>query len=440
MPISMEAESRDGQGPQTRCSTCRTVFQVSADLLHSADTRVRCGECYAIFDALANLVEHGGAVSDRGGERSGGAPHGTPTGRAADGTSLADLANDTSALDVTYSDFDLFSEDAELPEVAWLDRTRDVPELDFDSVEEGRDETFSDTLFAADMTQQVGSPLPQPGANDPGPVPAAADAAMLPLPPDPEGGGQAGGVRAPFDFRYRDPVPGSAESRRVSGASGVADTSAVAGTAETVDAVVPVDQAVEPTPAPDGHPALGALPAARSWRLPVLLALGLAVLVAGLYVHRQRGALHEDPLIRPAYELVCRITGCEVPLRRAPDRISLIERQMYSHPTLDGALVIDLVFRNDASFVQASPALSVRLSDPSGQVVARRTFQPGEYLDDPGGDAQMAPGERVSVGLDVEDPGSDASSFVIDFVPASGVPQAVPARSVDGAGGATGGR
>jgi len=425
MSISMEAESRDGQGPQTRCSTCRTVFQVSADLLHSADTRVRCGECYAIFDALANLVEHGGPVSDRDGERAGGASDGTPTGRAAVGTSLADLANDTSALDVTYSDFDLFSEDAELPEVAWLDRTRDLPELDFDSVEEARDETFSDTLFAADLTQQVGSPLPPPGADDPVPVPESANAAMLSLPPDPEGGGQSGGARAPLDFRYRDPVPGSAECRRVSGASDVADTSAVADTGDTgdaADAVVSVDEVVEPTPAPDGRPAPDALPAARSWRLPALLALGLAVLVVGLYVHRQRGALHEDPLIRPAYELVCRITGCEVPLRRAPDRISLIERQMYSHPTLDGALVIDLVFRNDASFVQAWPAVSVRLSDPSGQVVARRTFQPGAYLSDPGGDAQMAPGERVSVGLDVDDPGSDASSFVIDFLPASGVP------------------
>ena len=152
--------------PQTCCTTCRTVFEVSPELLSSSDTRVRCGECLSIFDALANLRDPRDETLDADALTAADDAFRTDIGDEtladmssehgvadeADVTDLAELADETGSLDVTYSDFDLFSGDAQLPEVAYLDETVDTPEFDFDNVEPDEDETFSDTLFAHDAT------------------------------------------------------------------------------------------------------------------------------------------------------------------------------------------------------------------------------------------------------------------------------------------------
>jgi len=403
------------------------VFRITAELLHSSDTRVRCGECYAIFDALANLVDDG-LVDDRSRDDGSGdsgpgdsgpgddGPAGGPDAssaarddeaaqRTAIAASLAGLTNDTAALDVTYSDFDLFSEDAELPEVAYLDQTRDTPEFDFDSVEPEDEERFNDTLFAADMTVDVGRGVPILDADDPRAEQPTGRAELPRRPLELDATS-----RIDLDFRYRDPEPDPVD-----------DPSAGA----------PAIDALQPGPAPevdfeitDAAPAVPApfeqAPGRGGWRLPVIASVALLVLVAGLHGYRQRQALHEDPFTRPVYEAVCRITGCTVPMRSALDRIDLLERQMFSHPTLPDALVIDVAFRNAAGFEQALPALSVQLSDPGGRLVAQRIFQPDEYLagrDGPSAHAPMEPDARLRVSLDVDDPGQDAASFMIEFVP-----------------------
>jgi len=442
MPKSGEAHTDSANGPQTCCSTCRTVFEVAVDLLHSADTRVRCGECYAIFDALANLVDDRALPMDRdapllsravSGGRGGGDTVGDAAGpRTAGAASLAGLANDTAAMDVTYSDFDLFSEDAELPEVAYLDQTRDTPEFDFDSVELDDDESFSDTLFLADMTLDASRRVPVLDADDPRaerlPPLFASDDARPPRsaegvtrdepvssPPSPVSGAESAtgidpepqtdadaSARIALDFQYQDPEPEPLDT-------------ASEPVGPLIDPPVVPEPSASATALPEG---LQRVPRRRSWGLIVTALCALLVLLGALHGYRQRAVLHEDPLTRPVYEAFCRVSGCEVPLRRSLDRIELLERQMFSHPTLSEALVIDVAFRNAARFEQALPALSVRLSDRSGRLVARRTFQPVEYLADGEAPSAMAPGARLRVSLDVDDPGSDASSFVIAFVPA----------------------
>ncbi len=156
---SIEAD----QSPQTSCPNCKTIFEVSPELLSSSDTRVRCGECLGIFDALANLrhqddkegdefnsrptddgTDNGGKQSDTGNELSA-SDESDPRDASVNGTA----ANDTS-LDVTYADFSLFSADAALPEIDYLDETREVPAFDFDDPggDDELDETYSETLFA----------------------------------------------------------------------------------------------------------------------------------------------------------------------------------------------------------------------------------------------------------------------------------------------------
>ena len=84
-------------------------------------------------------------------------------------------ANDTQVLDATYSDFDLFSADAHLPEVAYFDQTQSPELLRYN--EPDGDETFSDTLFADDMT--IESPVStQEGDDTPAIAPEVLDTSV----------------------------------------------------------------------------------------------------------------------------------------------------------------------------------------------------------------------------------------------------------------------
>lgn len=420
------ARTDTADSPLTCCSSCRTVFQVSSELLSSVDTRVRCGECFSIFDALANLVDE--PVYDKAVATSTLATTVAGTDEAAaepsperslEQASLAGLSNDTSALDVTYSDFDLFSEEAELPEVAYFDQTRDTPDFDFDSVEFDEDETLSDTLFVNDVTVEArtgdNTPL-DTGFAASASLPVAGDAGDAAAAPDgPPLRTDVAPARPALAFTYRDPdgEPDGESARPRPTSAAVQPDLPVVGAAGDADGEV----------APESDAPLLFDPPTSvrgSFWLRAGMVLLFAALLASLYGYRQRDRLHEDRFTRPVYEVVCRVTGCQVPMREALGQLELVKRTMYSHPRIDDALVIDVAFRNNAPFAQRHPALVVRLSDPSGRVVARRAFAPDEYLpaDRRAGAAldTLAANERLDVSLEVVDPGRNTSSFVVDFV------------------------
>ena len=160
----------DDKMPQTCCSTCQTVFEVSPELLASSDTRVRCGECLSIFDALINLrkdrtSEEDSTVLDEDGipldahefleqSESDVTDDYHKTRESASHTLAADpqqiAPKESVALDLTHTEYDLFSGKAELPDVAYFDLTQEMDSLNFD--EPDGDETFGDEIFAHDLT------------------------------------------------------------------------------------------------------------------------------------------------------------------------------------------------------------------------------------------------------------------------------------------------
>ena len=400
------------------------MFEVSSELLASTDTRVRCGECYAIFDAASNLVDKGATQSAEGesayvDEGDGSRDDTSPLGATSNNAS-ADSSADGSALDVTYSDFDLFSEEADLPEIAYFDQTRDTPEFDFDSVALEEDETFNDTLFAHDVTIDAGSALVGrrivvPAAE--AAAAAASEAVGADLPDE------------PLVFNYRDPEPeakSDSASGAVSGEQKSAESSssadetapgtAIASGAEGDD--TGNESALEDAAAPIAIAELAAddKQSGSFWLMAVLL-LCLATLVSALYAWRHRDRLHNDPLTRPVYEVFCQVTDCVVPSRVSIADLKLVDRNVYSHPDIEDALVIDVSFRNEAAFSQRYPMLVIRLSDPSGRMVARRAFEPQEYIATWQSDDTIEPGGRRDISLDVSDPGENASSFEVDFLP-----------------------
>lgn len=428
---------------QTRCSNCHTVFEVPPGLLQSSDTRVRCGECMSIFDALDGLrtpsqreqVDEplddplAGDGADDGEELhdfGSGTLDATVEAAAVTQTALGSAISDPAAadpapidyagaaddLDVTYTDFDLYSEDADLPEVVYLDRTHDAPEFDLDMVEFGADETFSDTLFAHDVTVDAnvmdvaGISRNTPSVD----VDFIADEA----PREPLIFNYQDGTVEPPVGLVRDIPPDDATAGGV--VAGIADNEGLVGQSPAHNAVRPEAEgdAGMHTTASDAA-IVPAVTRKSSWAWHILLILTLGVVLLGLYAYRERSTLHNHAVARPVMLAVCSVLECKVPSRVELDKLKLLQRSVYSHPTVDNALVINVAFRNDAPFEQRYPVLVIRLSDRNGRLVARRDFQPDEYFDAWQPDATIDAGKRLDISLEVSDPGRNAHSFELDF-------------------------
>jgi len=127
--------------------------------------------------------------------------------------------------------------------------------------------------------------------------------------------------------------------------------------------------------------------------------------------------LYNDIRVRPIYEFVCSITGCNVPLPFAPEHMALLRRSIYPHPEVEGALVINVVIKNKATFAQRYPVLVIRLEETNGKPLATRDFPPKEYLEPRIWleSTTIAAGATISITLEVKDPGENAGSFTLNF-------------------------
>ncbi len=422
---------------QTRCSNCLTVFEVSRSLLESSDTRVRCGECLSIFDAREGLREDDSPVQDSlalpivdkavsfpddinstdSAETLSDSPDSTSeffdtpdeaesnepepeepepdepepeepdatddenaTANQADTESaaLAGLSKDTTALDVTYSDFDLFSEEADLPEIAYFDQTRDTASFDFDTVSLEDDETFSDTLFAHDVT--IDANVAESEAKQ------AVESADVDFVRDES-------PAEPLIFNYQDGEPASTTDALTG--EQVEESSA-----EATEEFEPIDTAAK---------------SKSPWLLRILLFLTVTSLLAGLYIYRERDNLANNVVARPILEAGCLVFRCDVPARVDLSALQAVQRKAFSHPTVDNALVLTMGIRNDAQFDQALPVLAISLTDRGGRTVAKRDFFPKDYLESWSEGDTIAAGKRLDVTLEVKDPGNRASGFQLKF-------------------------
>ncbi len=402
--VSSDFDATD-LNPQTCCSNCQTVFEVSLELLSSTDTRVRCGECLSIFDALANLfdmnaseddvlvdvhgniIEPGQAIdSVRPSESSKTATRqNTSSLTNATAAALAGLANDTSSLDVTYSDFDLFSSDAGLPEVAFFDQTRDTATFDFDGVvEEERDETFSDTLFARDATVDA-RPT---GARSTEPLSDVSLENDVDYVTD-----EIAGEGLIFNYQERE----------------------VAAPSNT-PAESPYDSPSEPTVFTGTDRNITVPPSTASpWVLRSLLFVVFLTLAGGLYGYNQRDAIVNNQNLRPVLELACSFLPCELSVRTDLLALKAVNRTVISHPTLANALIIEFGIANGAQFSQPYPVLEIRLTDRAGRLVVTNSFAPSDYTNSWESGDVLDVGKRLDVALTVEDPGNTAVSFELDF-------------------------
>jgi predicted Zn finger-like uncharacterized protein len=145
------------------------------------------------------------------------------------------------------------------------------------------------------------------------------------------------------------------------------------------------------------------------WLVLAALAIGCA---AALYA---RDDIARSNLPEPVRAAFCSVTGCELPVGTDLAELELLRQKVYSHASIDNALVVSVDVVNNAHFPQPYPVLSITMANSSGEAVAERDFQPADYLENYTGEETLAAGKPTRINIDIVDPGEDAQSFEMQF-------------------------
>ena len=119
----------------------------------------------------------------------------------------------------------------------------------------------------------------------------------------------------------------------------------------------------------------------RTW-LWASLAVLATLALGGQAVHRFRAEIAASvPEARAPLAETCRVLGCEVPLPRRPDLLSIDSSELQTDARREDVIVLNAVIRNRAPFPQDYPSLELTLTDEAERPVLRRILSPRDYLE-----------------------------------------------------------
>jgi hypothetical protein len=145
--------------------------------------------------------------------------------------------------------------------------------------------------------------------------------------------------------------------------------------------------------------------------IALFLLLLLLALIQALYEFRTEIAIRL-PQTRPLLERACATIGCDIPLPRKAQLLSIDDSDLQEHPDHKEVYVLTATIVNRAPYTQAYPDLELTLTDLHDQPVLRRTLAPADYL--PKGtplETGLAAGADVRVTLDFTAPGVPATGY-----------------------------
>jgi predicted Zn finger-like uncharacterized protein len=392
----------------TRCARCASVFRVTLEQLQSRGGQVRCGVCDQVFDAFPRLSATDPRTPE---ELAAGAVAARPAADAA--ATTAEGAPDAWGLDAAIAA--TVGDDAvDAPAMAAGEAGADAPGAappDFGvdlsvvapfeaaPMEDARPELASaEAMTAIDAVADRGDAgfdggrttaateaidADRDGQVADAPVDASMDAVANLVDADSES------IRAetdPIDAES-DPIDLTDDGRDRSDRF---DSIAHDGGDATEDAATEAlpHGTADPLAAVETAPATNALPAPHASRgkaarraVPVLaVTLACAAIAQGLFA--ARGAIAQRiPAARPALVALCAPLGCEVPLPRLTDLLSIEASALQAiDPQRPSRVRLDATLRNRAAVTQAWPLLELTLTDARDAVAARRVLRPDDYL------------------------------------------------------------
>jgi predicted Zn finger-like uncharacterized protein len=145
-------------------------------------------------------------------------------------------------------------------------------------------------------------------------------------------------------------------------------------------------------------------------------ALTLALALAAQWIHLHRQDLARDarfgPVLRGAY------SSLGAPLAPSWDLAAFEVRQWgptEAPPAAGGTMTVRASLKNGAPFAQPMPLLRLEFEDRFGGTVARRDFEPREYLEDPAQATRLlAAGATTGAALAIVDAAAEAVGYRLD--------------------------
>lgn len=106
----------------------------------------------------------------------------------------------------------------------------------------------------------------------------------------------------------------------------------------------------------------------------------LATLLTAQIVYHLRGDIALLlPETKPHLAELCLMLGCDLPLPRKPEMMSIESSDLQADSANPGIMVLSATLRNRAPFAQMPPALELTLTDLQDQPVARRVLNAADY-------------------------------------------------------------
>ena len=105
----------------------------------------------------------------------------------------------------------------------------------------------------------------------------------------------------------------------------------------------------------------------------------------------------------------------EAPPVREPEKIEMLNYNVFAHPSEKGVLLISGTIQNNADHAQPYPALEVSLTDNQANVVGLSRFSPEEYLSKSSQMLLLSKNKPVNLDLKIKDPGQNATQFKFGF-------------------------
>ena len=155
----------------------------------------------------------------------------------------------------------------------------------------------------------------------------------------------------------------------------------------------------------------------RRWLAWGVLNICAILLLVGQYTYHNFAQLARQDSTRPWLEVICPVIDCQLPSKVDVDKIKSSNLLVRSHPDFSGALLVDAIIYNRASFSQAFPLLKLTFADQHGQVLASRLFKPLEYLGgELAGQQNMPQQTPIHIALEILEPRGGAVHYTLDFV------------------------
>lgn len=155
---------------------------------------------------------------------------------------------------------------------------------------------------------------------------------------------------------------------------------------------------------PERRPLRASRKRAWPWVTGCLLLLTLMLAQAAYFLRIELAARAPD--LKPALAAYCRMLNCSIPLPRKIDLVSIESSDLEADPANTSRITLHAALRNNAPYALAYPAIELTFTDTQDKLLARRTFQPADFLRPEDNETQGMPSRReasIRLSLDTGD-------------------------------------